>query len=189
MTVFRSALLVLVLGCALAGLLASDAVTVGVERGEAATRANFIPTGWPFPLDQWGRGRAFRCPAADCGTEVTLYLRAKIGFCNCDSGVSDDTELDRVGDLELYSDRFVGLADGRPITVGWMRGRSRPYQVEVPYSLPRTAQAIAFNEQCDVIVATVVAPLDRLPEAERLALEFLNGDMVLNWAKAELGTS
>jgi hypothetical protein len=189
MTPFRSALLVLALGGGLAGLLASDAMTVGVQRADAETRANFIPTKWPFPLDQWGLGRAFRCPAADCGTEVMLYLRAKIGFCNCDSGVSDDTELDRVGDLELYSDKFVGLAVGRQIKVGWMSGRSRPYQVDVPYSLPRTAQAIAFNEQCDVIVATVVAPLDRLPEAERLALEFLNGDMVLNWARAELGTS
>jgi hypothetical protein len=61
--------------------------------------------------------------------------------------------------------------------------------VEVPYSLPRTAQAIAFNEQCDVIVATVVAPLDRLPEAERHALEFLNSDTVLQWARAELGSA
>jgi hypothetical protein len=186
----RTALLVLALGATVAGLLASDAVTVGIKRGgEPVTRANFVAAKWPFPLDQWGLGRAYRCSAADCGVEVVLYLRAKIGFCNCETGVSDDTELDRVGDLELFSDRFVGLADGRVIKVGWMGGRSRPYQVEVPYSLPRTAQAIAFNEQCDVIVATVVAPLDRLPEAERHALEFLNSDTVLQWARAELGSA
>ena len=40
---------------------------------------------------------------------------------------------------------------------------------------------------CDVMVATVVAPLDRLAEASRLALEFLNGDMIVKWARAEFG--
>jgi hypothetical protein len=186
---FRTAILVMALGAAVAGLLASDAVTVGIKRGEPVARANFVADKWPFPLDQWGLGHAYRCTAADCGVETVLYLRAKIGFCNCETGVSDDVELDRVGDLELFSPKFVGLADGRTIKVGWMSGRSRPYRVEVPYSLPRTAQAIAFNEQCDVIVATVVAPLDRLGEVERLALEFLNSDMVLKWARAELGSA
>ncbi len=186
----RTGILVLVVALALAGLLAGDASTVGVQRDAGAVgRANFVEVKWPFPLDQWGRGRAFHCAAADCGVEVVLYLRAKIGFCNCDTGVSDDGELDRVGDMELYSPRFVGLSDGRPIKVGWMEGRSRPYRVDMPYSQPRTAQAIAFNEQCDVIVATVMADLDRLPHAERLALEFLNGDMVLKWARMELGAA
>ena len=88
---------------------------------------------WPFPLDQWGLGRAFKCPAADCGREVDLYLRAKLGFCNCTTGVSDDAELDRVGDLELLSAAFDGLSEGRPIAVGWMHGRSRPYSVAMRY--------------------------------------------------------
>jgi hypothetical protein len=184
----RAAILVFVLGGALAVLLAGDASTVGVQRA-AVTRANFVEVKWPFPLDQWGRGRAFHCAAADCGVDIVLYLRAKIGFCNCDTGVSDDAELDRVGDMELYSPKFIGLSDGRSIKVGWMEGRSRPYRVDIPYSQPRTAQAIAFNEQCDVIVGTVVADPGRLPEAERLALVFLNGDMVLKWARAELGAA
>ena len=37
----------------------------------------------------------------DCGTAVTLYVRAKIGFCNCTTGVADDPELERIGDFEL----------------------------------------------------------------------------------------
>ena len=115
---------------------------------------------WPFPLDQWGTGKAFHCRAADCGTEINLYLRAKLGFCNCATGVSDDDELDRVGDLELYSDKFKGLSEGRFITVGWMKGRSRPYQVDMRYGAPRTALAIAFNDKCDVVVATVAADRD-----------------------------
>ena len=88
---------------------------------------------WPFPIDQWGTGRAFQCRAADCGSDINLYLRAKLGFCNCTTGVSDDNELDRVGDLELLSEKFEGLTEGRPITVGWMNGRSRPYHVAMRY--------------------------------------------------------
>jgi hypothetical protein len=191
MTGLRAAALVAALGVGLAGLLAGDAVTVGIGQSPSdaakSAPAAWTEVKWPFPLDQWGIGRAFQCRAGDCGTEVNLYLRAKLGFCNCATGVSDDTELDRVGDLELLSDRFAGLTDGRPISVGWMSGRSRPYHVTIPYGSPRTALAIAFNDKCDVVVATVVAERSRIPAAERAALEFLNGDLVLRWAERELG--
>src|SRR5262249_20688865 len=155
----------------------------GEHAASAPVRAAWNEVKWPFPVDQWGTGRAFQCRAADCGNEINLYLRAKLGFCNCTTGVSDDTELDRVGDLELLSDKFAGLKDGRPITVGWMNGRSRPYQVAIRYAAPRTALAIAFNDKCDVVVATVVAPRDQLATAERAALDFLNGDLVLRWTE------
>ena len=187
----RPTILVLVLGFGLAALLAGDAMTVGVGQQPAnaakpaAKSAIWTEIKWPFPLDQWGTGRAFQCRAADCGGEISLYLRAKLGFCNCATGVSDDTELDRVGDLELLSDKFKGSSDGRPIAVGWMNGRSRPYQVAVPYASPRSVLAIAFNDKCDVVVATVVA--EQAQAAERAALDFLNGDLVLRWAERELG--
>ena len=187
----RPTILVLVLGFGLAALLAGDAMTVGVGQQPAnaakpaAKSAIWTEIKWPFPLDQWGTGRAFQCRAADCGGEISLYLRAKLGFCNCATGVSDDTELDRVGDLELLSDKFKGSSDGRPIAVGWMNGRSRPYQVAVPYASPRSVLAIAFNDKCDVVVATVVA--EQAQAAERAALDFLNGDLVLRWAETELG--
>ena len=151
----------------------------------ATERPAWTENAWTFATDQWGRGRAFRCPAAACGSEIDLYLRAKLGFCNCTTGVSDDTELDRVGDLELLSSKFDGLRDGRPITVGWMKGRSRPYRVTMAYAPARTALAIAFNDKCDVVVATVVA--NDMAAAERAALSFLNGDLVLRWAEKELG--
>src|SRR6185312_14579499 len=48
---------------------------------------------WPFPRDGWPAGRAFRCES--CGG-IELYVRPKIGFCNCDTGVADDDEVDRV---------------------------------------------------------------------------------------------
>src|SRR6478735_201901 len=173
---------------ALCALLLGDA---SMSAGEKATgpaagiRPLWTEVRWPFPLDQWGLGRAFTCRAADCGTDVSLYVRPKLGFCNCSTGVSDDAELDRVGDLELLSDKFKGLRDGRPITVGWMNGRSRPYEVTMPYAAPRTALAIGFNDKCDVVVATVVAT--DVPAAERAALAFLNGDLVRRWVEKELG--
>ena len=196
MSTLRTGMLVAALGAGLAGLLASDAVTIGATSAAgdaapasraAAPRASWTEVKWPFLLDQWGTGRAFRCRAGDCGAEIDLYLRAKLGFCNCSTGVSDDAELDRVGDLELISDKFEGLTDGRPVVVHLMKGRSRPYQVTVPYEPPRMAVAIAFNDKCDVVVATVLADRERLAVAERAALDFLNGDLVLRWAERELG--
>ena len=183
----RASIVVVALG--VAGVLAGGAMPLGAgqqptEVGKPAPAA-WSEFKWPFPLDQWGVGRAFRCKAADCGANIDLYLRAKLGFCNCATGVSDDAELDRVGDLELLSARFNGLRDGRPVTVGWMKGRSRPYQVAIPYGSPRTALAIAFNDKCDVVVATVVA--DDVSTAQGAALGFLNGDLVLRWAEKELG--
>src|SRR5450756_2869732 len=64
---------------------------------------------WPYPRDAWPAGRAFRCAVEACGGEVEVYLRPKAGFCNCDRGVADDDEVDRVADLDLISERFVPL--------------------------------------------------------------------------------
>jgi hypothetical protein len=188
MSALRTAALVGALGLSLAAVLAADAVPV--RAGERASlpetaRAAWSEVKWPFPIDQWGTGRAFRCRAADCGADIDLYLRPKLGFCNCSTGVSDDTELDRVGDLELLSPKFDGLREGQPIRVGWMSGRSRPFRVTMPYAPARTALAVAFNDKCDVVVATVVAA--DLAAAEPAALAFLNGDVVLRWAERELG--
>jgi hypothetical protein len=76
----------------------------------------------PSPIDQLEEGKAFRCKAADCGTEVNIYLRAKIGFCNCTTGVDED--LDRMGDLVLVGEASA-LGTGRPISIASMKGRSR----------------------------------------------------------------
>ena len=143
---------------------------------------------WPFPIDQWGTGRAFRCGADSCGVTVTLYLRPKIGFCNCAKGVYDDAELDRVGDVALLGPQFSGLGEGRVVSVGWMKGRSRIFTVSGPYQAPGAATAIAFNDKCDVVVGTVTADAE-LTRSARQALQFLNSDLVLRWARAELGSN
>src|SRR5262245_55900862 len=65
---------------------------------------------WPFPRDGWPAGKAFRCDG--CGGDVAISVRPKIGFCNCDRGVADDDEVDRVADVDLISEHFVPLAPG-----------------------------------------------------------------------------
>jgi hypothetical protein len=139
---------------------------------------------WPFPIDQWGGGWAFQCKAADCGIDVNLYLRPKIGFCNCETGVADDEELDRVSDVDLVGSEKSALGPGRPITVHWMKGRSRGYRVSARSA--KSVLSLAFNSRCDVIVATVVAS-DEPVAHEQAALEFLNGDLVRQRVEAVLG--
>ena len=139
---------------------------------------------WPFPIDQWGEGWAYQCKAADCGLDVNLYLRPKIGFCNCQTGVADDAELDRVSDIELVGGKGSALGPGRPITVHGMKGRSRGYAVDTPAA--KSVLSIAFNNRCDVVVATVVAGNEPVAQ-EQAVLEFLNGELVLHWAEAVLG--
>ncbi len=141
----------------------------------------------PFPIDQWGTGKAFDCKPADCGAEVKLFLRAKIGFCNCTTGVADDEELERVGDLDLIGSRHSAAGPGRPIRVAWMNGRSRPYSITSTVASRTSALAMAFNEHCDVIVATVAVGRDQPAALEQAVIAFLNGDQVLRWAELTLG--
>ncbi len=138
---------------------------------------------WPFPVDQWGGGWAFQCKAADCGTDVNLYLRPKIGFCNCQTGVADDEELDRVGDLDIIGSERSALGPGRSIAVRSMKGRSRVYKVGAP---AKSVLSLAFNNRCDVTVATVATDGDPVAQ-EQAVLEFLNGNLVLERIEEVLG--
>src|ERR1700691_3138816 len=99
-------------------LLIACAVAIGVLTGAVGYRhgrsdvEGWREIAWPFPRDGWPAGRAFRCDTASCGEEVELYVRPKIGFCNCDSGVADDDEVGRVAELDLVRARVVPLAGG-----------------------------------------------------------------------------
>ena len=142
---------------------------------------------WPFLIDQWGKGKAFQCAAAHCGREVNLYLRAKIGFCNCTTGVADDEELERLSDFHFLGDELLPLGAGRPIAVASMKGRSRTYKLMARNRPGETAISIAFNEGCDAIVATIVLPHDQPSAIEPSVIDFLNSRTVVNWASAVLG--
>jgi len=171
---------------ALAGIVvaAASVPVFGVRaptKAPVGIRAAWTQIKWPFLLDQWGIGRAYVCKPADCGVEVNVYFRPKIGFCKCETGVDDDEELERVSDNELVVAKSVALGPGRPIEVGWMKGRSRLYGVS------GTTQArvlsIPFNDRCDVIVAVATLGASAPGTIEPEVIAFLNSDPVLRWVK------
>ena len=166
---------------------AAGAITL-LKSGPAdvTPRPVWTEVAWPFPIDQWGRGKAFRCQPADCGADVSLYLRAKIGFCNCVTGVSDDAELDRMSDFDLVG-AGTPLGAGRPISVGRMQGRSRAYALSQTTGKSKTAISVAFNDRCDMVVAIAVVPHDRPAAIEPGMIAFLNSQTVLRWAELTLG--
>jgi hypothetical protein len=178
---FAVVAILVVIGCS-AALLAARA-----PEPRHAVHPVWSEIGWPFQIDQWGKGRAFRCLAVDCGAEVTLYLRPKIGLCNCVSAI-DDEEIDRAGDVDLLASESTPLGPGRPIAVRWMNGRSRGYVLGGRGTAGRSsALAIAFHDHCDMIVATASVSNSEPAVQADAVLEFLNSDLVLRWTEVTLG--
>ena len=135
---------------------------------------------WPFPRDGWPAGRAFRCATELCGDEIEVYVRPKAGFCNCDSGVSDDEEVDRVADLDLMSERFAPLEPGRAVRVADMPGRLRSYDLTMSDGSRHAAVGIAVSRRCDLLVA-VAQGRGAVAGVQRVALKFLGSDAVTKW--------
>ena len=135
---------------------------------------------WPFPRDGWPAGRAFHCAVELCGDEIELYVRPKIGFCNCDSGVADDDEVDRVTDLDLMSERFLPLEPGKVIRIADMPGRLRSYGLNMADGSRHAAVGIAVSRRCDLLVA-VAQGKGTAPEVQRVALEFLGSGNMVHW--------
>jgi hypothetical protein len=68
----------------IAGLVLGSAAVFGVlapanTANTPAIEPVWTEAKWPFPMDQWGLGKAFVCSAADCGAQVNVYVRPKIG--------------------------------------------------------------------------------------------------------------
>src|SRR5258705_9012839 len=135
---------------------------------------------WPFPRDGWPPGRAFRCDVSSCGDEVEMYVRPKIGFCNCDRGVADDDEVDRVADLDLLSERFVPKEAGRVIHVAGMVGRARSYDLRMSDGSPRTAIGIAVSRRCDLLVAVAQGNSEAV-KVQHAAMAFLESAEAKRW--------
>ena len=139
--------------------LIAFAVSIGMLSGVADYQhAPSDLEGWreiasPFARDGWPAGRAFRCSSQACGEQIEIYLRPKIGFCNCDSGVADDDEVDRVADLDLISPRFAPLQPGAAVRLAGMAGRVRAYELQMPDRALHVAIGIAVSQRCDLLVA------------------------------------
>src|SRR6185437_11079529 len=110
----------------------------------------------------------------------------KLGFCsNCDTGVVEDSELDRVTDIDLADPQFVPLEPGRRIQVTDLVGRMRLYRLTTRKDY-RLAEAIAVSYRCDLVVALVLGNVtdERLRSA---AHRFLEADPVQFWVNRQLG--
>jgi len=187
---------------AVAGLVLGSAAIFGVRTSANPTAANPTTSAhptlmaniaqvrteakWPFPMAHWALATAFACSAADCGGQVDLYVRPKIGFCNCATGVSDETELERVADTELLRAKTKSVGPGRPIKVGWMRGLSRSYSATDGETGERLV-SVAYNDECDVVVAVARFANGDPAMLEPAILAFLNTNPMVLWAKKELG--
>jgi hypothetical protein len=147
----------------------------------------WIETKWPFLMDQWGEGRSFQCKAADCGAELNLYIRAKIGFCSSTIGIADDNELERLSDFSFMNGHATALARGHEIDVAGMKGRIRAYETVSPIHSPRYAFSVAFNNNSDALVATVVLNGGHPVAMEPLIIQFLNGRTIQRWVALALG--
>jgi hypothetical protein len=176
----------------LAGLLISVCTALGVAAHQHARpeyahpgAASWREIAWPFPRDGWPAGRAFRCAVAQCGDDVELYVRPKIGFCNCDTGVADDDEVDRVADLDLMSERFAPLEPGSVVRIADMPGRLRSYDLRMADGSNHAAVGIAVARRCDLLVA--VAKGKGSPSGvQRAALDFLGSDALARWMIAAM---
>jgi hypothetical protein len=174
------------LAAPLLALLAGNANATAMRPLTAAP--DFFEIPWPFHIDQWGTGRAFRCSSARCGSGIDLYLRAKVGFCNCTKGVADDDEIDRIGDTALIEGRASALAPGSAVTIGFLRGRARPFRIESRFAAARFVLEVALNNKCDAVVATAVAAQPIGEREQNAIIDFLAGADVQRWAAANTGS-
>ena len=122
---------------------------------------------------------------AACGDEVEVYVRPKIGFCNCDIGVADDDEVDRVADLDLISEHFAPLEAGRVVRVADMPGRIRAYELRMSDGSRHTAIGIAVSHRCDLMVA-VARGKGEAADVQRAAMAFLATDAMTRWMVASM---
>jgi hypothetical protein len=185
----HTTVLIIAAAFALGGLVSAFALLAPKRSGgsPASLHSPWQEVRWPFPMDQWGTGKAFHCNAADCGTEVTIYLRAKIGFCNCSDGLITDDELDRVSDFDLFGGTLYPQTAGRPLKAAWLKGRSRPFAIRDALGRDRTMISAGLHDNCDALVATAVLPRGALSTAEPAVQQFLDSNTFADWARTTLG--
>ena len=182
-----AALSVAALAAATGGLAMWRGAAIPNGRDRSRDPPVWTEVAWPFPLDQWGAGKAFTCRPADCGSEIQVYLRAKLGFCNCATGVANDDDLDRMSDFDLVGGGVIPLASGRPVRIGTMNGRDRAYAFASANTLGKSALSVVFNDRCDMVVATALLPHDRPATIEPAVISLLNSPTILRWAEVTLG--
>ena len=161
----------------LAGLAAFANFYPKPDRDEEITGWRRIA--WPFPRDAFPAGRAWK------RDDTEVYIRPKLGFCgNCDTGVVEDSEVDRVSDIDLFDEHFVPVREGKRIQITDLTGRARLYHIKKG-GRERIAEGIAVAYKCDLVVAIVVSPVAD-DAILRTAHRFLETNTVQVWINALL---
>ena len=133
-------------------------------------------TAWPFPRDAFPPGKAWR------NGDLRLYVRPKLGFCgNCDTGVVEDSEVDRVTDIDLLDANFMPAANGAGVRITDLKGRARLYRLKGKDGKPVLAEALAVSLNCDLVVAIIVGNKLEDPAARKEAHEFIESNTVQVW--------
>ena len=131
---------------------------------------------WPFPRDAFPPGKAWR------NDDLRVYVRPKLGFCgNCDTGVVEDSEVDRVTDIDLIDADFRPVQDGARVRITDLFGRARLYRLKAGDGRQVLAEALAVSLKCDLVVAIAVG--DRLgePAVRKEVHEFIESNTVQVW--------
>jgi hypothetical protein len=136
---------------------------------------------WRMPLDNWGEGRAWHATGPG-GGDIRLFARTKTGFCNCFNGIADDTEIDRIGDVDLHGDNFIPTSAGEPTAIGNLVGRKRLFQTSRLWTGTRHVLSIVAASDCKAVVATLVSKDAISPEAEASAIAVLTDEPFRRWA-------
>jgi hypothetical protein len=167
-------------------IMLASAQTVGLASADQA-HPTWIETKWPFLMDQWGEGKAFQCKEADCGAELNLYIRAKIGFCSSTTGIADDNELERLSDFDFMTGHVTALGGGHEIDIAGMKGRLRTYVTASTIPSQTYAFSVAFNNNSDALVATVVFSGRHPAAMEPVIIQFLKGEAIQRWVSRTPG--
>ncbi len=177
MTPARAFAIALALGAT--GLVAGDG---SATRTTGAGAAMFIEAKWPFGLDQWGRGRAFACDTTRCGVDAKLYIRAKVGFCDCFNHVDED-DVDRLTDFDLIG-KAVPRGPDRALRLGEDPARLRTFRLEGPKEFGQAVSVVAARD-CQALVALLVTDREPLPALESAVLSLMRtsspSDTALAW--------
>jgi len=156
-----------------------------LERPRPSGNASEVASGWqeiawPFPRDGWPPGQAYRCLEQSCGGDIQVFVRPKIGFCNCTTGVADDDEVDRVADIDLINERFHPLQPGQTMTLVNMLGRTRSYAFDEAVDSKKYAVGMAVSHGCDLLVAVVLGNEDP-SDMRQHAVAFLSSSKPAQW--------
>ena len=140
---------------------------------------------WTPPIDNWGTGMAFACDNAGCPGGVKMYARTKVGFCNCYTGVDNDDEIDRIGDVDLHGETYTPDAPGVATAIGDLRGRKRVFRIENRFTGTTHILSIVVATDCKAVVATLVSGAPISAAEEQSAVAVLEAKPFQQWAAAQ----